>query len=133
MTGEKRTTVDDLLRPYQNVVDQINRDYAGLGPKIYIRPGKEEEVYNKVKDIPLSEFEKIMRKEYLDALKYANPPKDAEESNILLPFENNRSGKRSPAGGNADRTNQKSSDGKINPVVPIPNAESKIIEVTPLQ
>ncbi len=133
MAGAKVPTAGDLLRPYQAVLDRINREYAGLGPKIHIPSGSEKKVYDSIKGLSLPEFEKIMREEYLDALKYADPPENAEESYVLIPSGGSGPvvGKKSSAGGNADRTHKKSDDGKINPVDPIPNAGGKM-EATPL-
>ncbi len=52
------------LAPYQEVLDKLNYE---LGADLFIPTGREQEVYDKVKAIPLDEFETRMR-DYYEAL-----------------------------------------------------------------
>lgn len=70
MTAEKTPTIDDLLAPYQAVLNKVNGE---LGSNIYIPAKSKENVYNKIKNMTPSEFESQMRTEYLDSLKSRTP------------------------------------------------------------
>lgn len=59
--AEKAKNIDELLAPYQEVVDKLN---AELGSTIYIPVANKEKVYNNVKDMSPSEVEILLREEY---------------------------------------------------------------------
>lgn len=66
----KEATIDDLLAPYQSVIDKVN---AELGSAIYIPDKNKEKVYNNIKDMPPDEVERMLREEYLFAPSYRTP------------------------------------------------------------
>lgn len=59
--AEKAKNIDELLAPYQEVVNKINTE---LGSTIYIPDVNKEKVYNNVKDMSPAEVETFLRNEY---------------------------------------------------------------------
>lgn len=57
----KTANIDELLLPYQEVIDKIN---AELGSTIYIPDVNKEKVYNNIKDMSPEEVEILLRNEY---------------------------------------------------------------------
>lgn len=53
--------VKEKLAPYQAVIDKINSEY---GASINIPENELFEVYNRIKDLPVNEFESKLRKDY---------------------------------------------------------------------
>ena len=82
MTAEKTPTIDDLLAPYQAVINKVNGE---LGSKIYIPAESKEKVYNNIKGMTASEFESQMRTEYLDSLKSQTPKETSSNGLPRIP------------------------------------------------
>ncbi|HAZ36990.1 MAG TPA: hypothetical protein DEF85_05070 [Clostridiaceae bacterium] len=59
--AQSEKNIDDLLAPYQAVIDKINSD---LGSSIYIPDKNKGMVYNNIKNKTLAEFEATLRDEY---------------------------------------------------------------------
>lgn len=60
-SATKAKTIDELLAPYQAVIDKLN---AELGLTMYIPDKNKEKVYNNIKDMSTDEFEAMLRDEY---------------------------------------------------------------------
>lgn len=57
----KTENIDELLAPYQEIIDKIN---AELGSTIYIPDENKEKVYESLKGMSPAEVEKLLRNEY---------------------------------------------------------------------
>lgn len=121
LSGESGPDIDRSLRPYQDVIDKVNRE---LGSTIYIPEENREEVYGNIKDLSLSEFEAIMRKEYPDTL----PPADPKDHGVIrAPIPRDRRGRSSAKPG--EFHTREDAEGMVQP---LPNADGQA-SVMPLQ
>jgi len=59
--AQSAKNIDELLGPYQAVIDKVNSD---LGSSIYIPDKNKEMVYNNIKSKTTAEFEAMLRNEY---------------------------------------------------------------------
>lgn len=53
-TKNEKTEIDQLLAPYQEVIDKVNRE---VEPDFYIPEAEKENVYNYYKEMTTAEFE----------------------------------------------------------------------------
>lgn len=64
-TTEHAETIDELLAPYQAVIDKVNAD---LGTTIYIPEENKEKVYNSIKGMSLNEVEALLKSHYKNTI-----------------------------------------------------------------
>ena len=135
MTGAKVPTVDDLLQPYQNVINEINRDYAGQGVKIYIPENRKAQVYDGIRHFSLSEFEATMRRESLNALNSENLTKQSGKTKAPGP---GAAAEKPDQIKGEDQSGKKDGGKSVDPlpnadgsalVIPLPNASGIVLAV----
>lgn len=63
-------TIDDLLAPYQKVIDKINEEFQCA---VYIPEGQKSTVYDNLKDTSLADFEADLRSQLENTLNYTSP------------------------------------------------------------
>lgn len=87
MAGVSGTNIKDLLAPYQQVIDKVNNE---LGSTTFIPSGDEKKVYNNIKNMTLSDFEIMLRKEYLDTLTQSSfdDAKQSDSHSLVNPIPN---------------------------------------------
>jgi cell shape-determining protein MreC len=59
--AQTKPSIDDLLAPYQSVINKVNAD---LGSSYFILDKSKEQVYNNIKNKTPEEFEAMLRQEY---------------------------------------------------------------------
>jgi len=77
-SAQTEKTIDELLAPYQTVIDKLNTE---LGTTFYIPYENREKVYNNIKNKTPDEFEALLREEYKDL--------NSDPSNRIQPHSDN--------------------------------------------
>lgn len=86
------TDIDFLLIPYNNVLTKLSDEY---GISMYVPEKNKEKLLNNIKEITPKQFEKQLRKQYKESLKYIqessyskgkyNTPNYIPNSNAIIP------------------------------------------------
>ncbi|NLU51531.1 MAG: hypothetical protein GXX10_01525 [Clostridiaceae bacterium] len=76
-------SIDELLAPYQAVIDKLN---AELGATFHIPYENREKVYNNIKHKTPDEFEALLRQEYDEFLRYQQKDLTSDPSGKTQPY-----------------------------------------------
>jgi hypothetical protein len=74
-------SIDELLAPYQAVIDKLNEE---LGSDIYIPEKNKMKVYQNIQDMTPKEVEEMLRKEYRESVANGHPKTDAKLEETTL-------------------------------------------------
>lgn len=69
--GGAEPGIDELLAPYQEVIDRVNEDFDYT---FFIKEDKKQSFYDAYKDMPLDEFEAKLREDYEEILRQKDAP-----------------------------------------------------------